>query len=101
MINPRERIHHYHSIGLEVERGFDQADKHYERHSHERTILYTRSGNLVLTLFDTVPPRVVDLVPGDEFVIESGVEHEAVVGENGWGYVAAWDPAEANQFSVE
>lgn len=99
MVNPRERLHHYRSKGLEAEQGFEQPGVEYPRHSHEQTTLYTVSGKLILTLYDSVPPTVVELRPGSEYVIGERVEHSAVVGETGWGYVAAWDPEKAKEFA--
>jgi len=98
MVNPSERMDYFRNQGLEVERGFDEPGTVYDRHYHERTVLYTVSGDLVLTLCNTEPPTVVDLKPGVEFVIDSKVEHSAVVDNDGWGYVAAWDPEEAKVY---
>lgn len=88
----------YRRHRLECAQGKDAPGTVYERHAHERTILYTISGKLILTLFDCEPPRVVELVPGSEFVISGGVEHSAVVGNEGWKWLAAWDPEEAKQY---
>ncbi len=95
MIDARERIHFYRGQGLEYEQGFDKPGTAYPRHKHERTTLYTVAGSLTV---ERPELETITLVPGSEFVIETGQEHSAVVGETGWKYVAAWDPAEAQQF---
>ncbi len=95
-LTERERlISHYESLGLSVETGFDQPGTVYDSHGHERTILYTLDGSLVLKREGRSTSR---LLPGVQAVVETGQIHSAVVGENGWEYIAASDASEAALF---
>ncbi|MEK7471775.1 MAG: hypothetical protein AAB624_00855 [Patescibacteria group bacterium] len=98
MVNQIEFIGRHEANGMKTEQGFEKPGVKYSRYAHEKTALYTTSGKLTLTLYNSVPPEVVELRPGSEVVIEEGVDHSAVVGETGWGYVAAWDPEAAKKY---
>jgi quercetin dioxygenase-like cupin family protein len=86
----------YQERGLVAEYVHDKPGTIYEPHSHEATILFTLSGEVVFTLEDLDP---VMLQTGREFSVGSGRLHEAVVGSQGWEYIAAWDPIEAEQYN--
>lgn len=101
MIDARKQQHIYRTQGLEWENGFDQPGTVYERHAHEETRLYTVAGSLTITLFGNDGVQRHELSPGTEFVVPDGQEHEAIVGDAGWKYVAAWDPSEAAKYKVE
>lgn len=98
MVNGAERLKHYKSQGLVTEEGFDKPGVIYTRHFHERTVLFTISGELTITLYDNNKSRVVVLKPGDEYVVGERQEHSAVTGKDGWGYIAAWDEEEAKKY---
>ena len=96
MIDARRQQHIYRTQGLDWEVGFDAPGTEYPRHAHEETRLYTVAGSLSIKLFAVDGAEENhELLPGTEFVVAGGQEHEAVAGESGWKYVAAWDPAEA------
>ena len=98
MINARLAEEEFRRQGLAVEKGRDEPDTHYPPHAHEQTRLYTVAGSLALTVEDEEP---VTLEPGSTYTIPTGVNHEAVVGPNGWKYVAAWNAAEAAAWAAE
>jgi quercetin dioxygenase-like cupin family protein len=66
----------------------DKAGTVYKPHRHEKTYLYTLGGSLKIRVENN---DWIELKPHQEFIIDDGELHEAIVGENGWEYVAAWD----------
>lgn len=86
----------YKSMGLDTEYGQDKPGTVYKPHKHEQTYLYTLSGSLKIRT-DSGDWRTIST--GQEFIIESGQLHEAIVGEDGWEYVAAWDEEESKTFA--
>ena len=85
----------YKSKGHEVEYGKDDPGTKYEPHRHEQTFLHTLSGSLKIKLEDS---DWIELKPSQEFIVGAGELHEAIVGENGWEYVAAWNEEEAKKY---
>ena len=77
----------YKNLGLDTEYGFDEPNKIYEPHRHEKTYLFTLSGNLLLRLDES---DWQDLKQGSEAVIGDNQLHEAKVCSEGWEYVAGW-----------
>lgn len=86
----------YRGRGLVVERGKDEPATVYEPHKHEKTHLFTVSGSIDIKLGDK-PAQTIS--PFQEIVVGSNVVHEAVVGPDGWEYIAAWDEKEAQSFT--
>lgn len=85
----------YKTKGLEVEHGQGEPNTIYEPHRHEKTYLYTLAGSIKIRLDEG---EWITALPGQEFVIEDGQLHEAIVGSEGWGYVAAWDEEQAQKY---
>jgi quercetin dioxygenase-like cupin family protein len=96
-MNREEVEKNYKSKGLDVEYGKDDPGTKYKPHRHEQTFLYTLSGSLKIKLEDD---NWVEVRPYQEFIVDAGKLHEAVVGENGWEYVAAWNEEEAKKYEV-
>src|SRR5581483_5152828 len=86
----------YRQRGLEVESGFDKPGTIYEPHKHEKTYLYTVSGSISIKLDGG---EAQDVQPHQEFIVGGNQLHEAVVGEQGWRYVAAYSADEAAQYA--
>lgn len=86
----------YQQRGLATESGFDEPGTVYAPHRHEKTLLYTVSGSLAIKLDGG---KVQNLDPHQEFTVGSGQLHEAVVGAEGWEYVAAFNAEEAKQYT--
>lgn len=93
-MNRKEAEKKYKSKGLEVEYGKDSPGTKYEPHRHEQTYLYTLSGSLKIKVED----NWLEIEPHQEFIVGDGKLHEAIVGENGWEYVAAWNEEEAKKY---
>lgn len=81
--------------GWDWEEGQDSANKEYPRHSHGFTRLFTTGGSIRLKIGEG---DFVDYLPGDICEIQSGELHEGQVGVEGWSYMAAWRPDEADTF---
>ena len=94
----RLAVEAYRSRGLIAERGSDKPGTVYEPHSHEQTHLYTIAGSLDIKAGDR-PKQTVKA--HQEFVVGGEELHEAVVGPDGWEYVAAWDEDEAKKYEHE
>lgn len=94
-MNREEVEERYKLKGLNVEYGKDEPSTKYEPHRHEQTFLYTLSGSLKIKIEDN---KWVELKPHQEFIVGDGKLHEALVGENGWEYVAAWSEEEAKKY---
>lgn len=86
----------YKQRGLVTETGRDEPDTVYEPHRHEKTFLYTIAGSLDIRLDEG---DVQHVLPHQEFVVGGNQLHEAVVGADGWEYVAAWNEAEAANYT--
>ena len=86
----------YESMGLKTELIKDAPGRIYPQHKHHTTYLFTLAGQVVVIL-DSKERHT--LHPGDELVIKTDQLHEAVVGKDGWEYLAAWDPTEAEKYS--
>jgi quercetin dioxygenase-like cupin family protein len=82
---------YYRNMGLVVEWHSDEPGVAYEPNAHERTILYTLDGSAKLEREGRKAER---LLPGVQVTIETGQVHSAVVGPDGWEFVAAFDPTE-------
>lgn len=84
----------YKEAGLTTEYVIDDPGKVYKPHRHEKTYLSTIGGSV------TIKTERIDsweiIRPGEDFIIGTNEYHEAVVGDNGWEYVAAWDPKETD-----
>lgn len=92
----REQIEQwYRDQGLTVEYVRDDAGKVYPPHAHHETRLYTLAGWAGISL-EGGSWRT--LSPGEECTVGPGVMHEAVVGPEGWEYLAAWNADEALPF---
>jgi len=76
----------YKKMGLQIEYGNDKPGFVYEPHRHEQTYLYTLSGSIKLKLDDDWQ----ELTSGNEAIVGENQLHEAVVGPEGWEWVAAW-----------
>lgn len=85
----------YRQRGLVTEAGRDKPGTVYEPHRHEQTRLYTVAGSLDIRVEAGEKQHIV---PHQEFIVGGNQLHEAVVGADGWEYVAAWDEAEAEQY---
>mgnify|MGYP001601369078 FL=1 len=85
----------YKAQGLTTEYGYDVPGKVYEPHRHERTVLFTLAGSIRVKIENEVWK---ELHPGSEFVIGNEALHEGIVGNEGWEYIAAWNPEEEAKF---
>lgn len=94
-LNKIEIEQSYRAKGLETEYVVDEAGKVYEPHRHEQTYLYTLSGSVKIKVDDG---DWQTLRSGQEFIVGTNQLHEAEVGPEGWEYVAAWNPEEAEKF---
>lgn len=88
----------YTQAGLAVESGRDEPGTLYEPHRHEKTYLYTISGAIDIKLDGG---ETQTLQPHQEFIVNGDQLHEAVVGADGWEYVAAFDAEEAKGYAHE
>jgi quercetin dioxygenase-like cupin family protein len=70
---------------MQAELVVDAPGKTYPQHAHEETLLVGLFGWAAIRL-ENEEWRI--LHPRDDLLIRSGVVHEAVVGDNGWGYLA-------------
>jgi len=82
----------YQKRGLCVEYVSDPPGKLYPAHEHHETRIYTLAGWAGIQL-EGGTWRTVEA--GEEVVIPKDVMHQAEVGQDGWEYVAAWDPQQA------
>jgi uncharacterized protein YaiE (UPF0345 family) len=80
----------FQAMGLAAEVGYDEPGTRYELESHKRNILYTVGGSISIRFDDR--DQWVETIPGTELVVGENQQHEAIVGEQGWSYVAAWNP---------
>lgn len=90
-----ERSRHYTANGLTVEAHHDEAGYTYAPHAHEKTYLSTIAGSVDIKVDQGTWQT---LIPGQEFVVGANQLHEAVVGPNGWEYVAGFNADEAAAF---
>ena len=95
-MNKNQILAKYNSLGLETEYGLDKPGKVYPPHRHEKTFLYTLGGSIKIKIDNK---EWMELEKGEEFIVGSNQLHEAIVGKDGWEYVAAWDKEEAKRFS--
>ena len=86
----------FRQAGLLFERGEDEPGKVYAPHVHGWTKLVTLGGSIRLRTDDGWH----ELRTGDEYEVRSGELHEAVVGPDGWRWLAAWKPEEDDTFAV-
>lgn len=86
----------YKNAGLVTEYVRDDPGKVYRSHRHEKTYLSTISGSA--SIKTELPDSREVLRPGEDFIVGTIEYHKAVVGGNGWEYVAAWGPEEAKDF---
>ena len=86
----------FNAAGLDFEYGEDAPGKVYTPHVHGWTKLVTLAGSIHLR----TAAGWQDQHEGDECEVMSGELHEAVVGPDGWKWLAAWKPEEADTFSV-
>jgi hypothetical protein len=94
-MNREEAEKKYKLNDLDVEYGKDDPGTIYEPHRHEQTFLYTLGGSLKIKIEND---KWVELTPHQEFIVCDGRLHEAIVGKNGWEYVAAWNEEEAKKY---
>ncbi len=83
--------------GLLFEEGYDEPGKVYTPHRHGWTKLVTLEGSIQLKLDDK---PWVEQHMGDICEIRPGQLHEAVVGPEGWTWLAAWRPEEDDTFTI-
>jgi hypothetical protein len=83
--------------GLIFEYGEDGPNKIYTPHRHGWTKLVTRAGSITMKLEGGEP---FEQRAGDVCEVGSGQLHEAVVGPDGWKWLAAWKPEEGDTFNV-
>jgi quercetin dioxygenase-like cupin family protein len=84
----------YKSQGLTVVRQTDKPGFVYEPHRHGAVRLYTIKGSAKVKLDDQ---DWQDIEPGQEVIINDGQLHEAVAGPEGWEYIFASSPEEAER----
>src|SRR5215217_1424321 len=87
----------FESHGWLYEVGEDEPNKRYAPHRHGWTRLITLAGGVTVKKEDN---EWIELYKGSVCDIESGQLHEAVVGAEGWQWLAAWKPEEDASFSV-
>jgi mannose-6-phosphate isomerase-like protein (cupin superfamily) len=85
----------YQQRDLVTEHGTDEPGKLYEPHRHEKTYLYTITGSIDIRLDDQSSQTAK---PHQELVVGGNQLHEAIVGSEGWEYVAAWSGEEAKNY---
>ncbi len=80
---------------IQYEFGRDEPGKVYIRHQHEATWLITLKGSIQLGIGES---EAKEYGPGDVVQVPANTNHEAVVGPNGWEYIAVWDENEAKNY---
>jgi len=96
VIDPKQYQREFQAAGLDFEYGEDVPGKIYTPHTHGWTKLITLDGSIRLR----TSQGWVEQYAGDVCEVRSGELHEGIVGANGWKWLAAWKPEEADTFSV-
>lgn len=86
---------YFEDIGYHVETGFDEPGFQYTPHFHERTVLVTLGGSLKLTT-DSIGAK--QLHTGDIVVVKEKENHSAVVGKEGWKWLAAFSKEDSKRY---
>jgi hypothetical protein len=87
----------FESHGWLYEFGEDEPNKRYSPHRHGWTRLVTLAGSVMVKKESN---DWIKLCKGSICDIQSGQLHEAVVGSDGWYWLAAWKLEEDASFSV-
>jgi quercetin dioxygenase-like cupin family protein len=87
----------YQWMGLKTKHVVDPPGEVYEPHHHGKVYLYSLGGSLKIRLEQG---EWRSIKPGQELIIERHQLHEAVVGPDGWEYIFAWDPKEAEEYGT-
>lgn len=82
---------------IQYEFGKDEPGKVYKKHRHEATWLITLKGSIRLIIGDNEPKKYG---AGDVVQVPANTDHEAVVGPDGWEYIAVWDENEAKNYTA-
>lgn len=82
---------------IQYEIGKDEPGKVYKKHRHEATLLVTLKGSVSISVSGN---ELKEYGPGEFILVPSNTDHEAIVGPNGWEYIAIWDENEAKLYPV-
>lgn len=96
-MNPQEYEQQFKEQGLLYEYGEDAPGFIYTPHRHGWTKLVTVAGGFKMRLDNG---EWFEQKTGDVCEVQSGQLHEAVVGPDGWKWLAAWKPEEDSTFDV-
>lgn len=80
---------------IQYEIGKDEPGRIYKKHRHEATLLVTLKGSIRISVAGA---EFKDCGPGDFLQVPANTDHEAIVGPNGWEYIAVWDEEEAKLY---